>query len=260
VIYVCIPSFDEAPTVGLLLWKIRRMFTEFPREYQLLVVNDGSTDQTAEVLEPYANVLPLTVVNRKERQGYAASIEELLRLAVDLSDRPKRDCAILMHADFTHGAEFIPELVRQMDSGADMVVAESSLEGEPSRMLRIVRRMAPLLLRNSVRIPGVSDVVSGFAAFRLVILRNAFRSYQGPLLTTDGWAANAELYARAAQSARRVETIEAVERRNNRSRPSRLAPLATARQLWRAGPRLKAVARLVASAPPRQGRQPTEMI
>jgi len=260
VIYVCIPSFDEAPTVGLLLWKIRRMFTEFPREYQLLVVNDGSTDRTAEVLEPYVKVLPLTVINRKERQGYAASVEELLRLAVELSDRPKRDCAILMHADFSHGAEFIPELVRQVDSGADMVVAESSLEGEPSRMLRIVRRMAPLLLRNSVRIPGVSDVVSGFAAFRLVILRNAFRTHNGPLLTTDGWAANAELYARAAQSARRVETIEAVERRNIRSRPSRLAPLATARELWRAGPRLKAVARSVAAIPPRQGRQPTEMI
>lgn len=244
--------------MGLLLWKIRRVFTEFPREYQLLVVNDGSTDRTAELLEPYSKVLPLTVINRKQRLGYAASVEEVLRLAVERTDRPKRDCAILMHADFSHGAEFIPELVRQIDSGADLVVTKSSLEGEPSRMLRMVRRMAPLLLRNSVRIPGVSDVVSGFAAFRLVILRNAFRSQTGPLLTTDGWAANAELYARAAQSARRVETIESVERRNNRSRPSRLAPLAMARELWRAGPRLKAVTRSVA-APPRPGRQPTEV-
>lgn len=259
-IYICIPSYNEAPTVGLLLWKIRRVFTEFSREYQLLVVNDGSTDSTAEVLEPYAKVLPLTIVNRKERLGYAASVEELLRLAVDRTDRPKRDCAILMHADFTHDAEFLPELVRQVESGADLVVAESTLEGEPSRMLRMVRRIAPLLLRNSVRIPGVSDIVSGFAAFRLVTLRNAFRSHNGPLLTTDGWAANAELYTRAAQSARRVETIEAVERKSHRSRPSRLAPFATARDLWRAGPMLKAVARTVAAPPPRQGRQPTEMI
>lgn len=244
--------------MGLLLWKIRRMFTEFPREYQLLVVNDGSTDKTAEVLEPYAKVLPLTVINRKERQGYAASVEELLRLAVELTDRPKRDCAILMHADFSHGAEYIPELIRQIDSGADLVVAKSTLEGEPSRMFRMVRRMAPLLLRNAVRIPGVSDIVSGFAAFRLVILRNAFRSHTGPLLTTDGWAANAELYARAAQSARRVETIESVEHRGIRSRPSRLAPMAMARELWRAGPRLKAVTRSVAALP-RQSRQPTEV-
>jgi glycosyltransferase involved in cell wall biosynthesis len=260
VIYICIPSYNEAPTVGLLLWKIRRIFTEFSREYHLLVVNDGSTDATAELLEPYTKVLPLTVVSRKERQGYAATVEELLRLAVDRTDRPKRDCAILMPADFSQGAEFLPELVRQIESGADLVVAESSLEGEPSRMVRLVRRMAPLLLRNAVRIPGVSDVVSGFAAFRLMTLRNAFRTYPGPLLTTEGWAANAELYTRAALSARRVETIEAVERRDIRSRPSRLAPMATARDLWRAGPRLKAVTRAVNAAESRPGRQPTEMI
>ena len=39
-IYVCIPSHNEAPTVGLLLWKIRQVFSGFPREYHLLVVDD----------------------------------------------------------------------------------------------------------------------------------------------------------------------------------------------------------------------------
>jgi hypothetical protein len=165
-----------------------------------------------------------------------------------------------MPADCSQGAEVLTELVRQIECGAVLVVGGSCLEGEPSRMVRLVRRMAPLLLRNAVRIPGVSDVVSGFAAFRLMTLRNAFRTYPGPLLTTEGWAANAELYTRAALSARRVETIEAVERRDIRSRPSRLAPMATARELWRAGPRLKAVTRAVNAAESRPGRQPTEMI
>lgn len=258
-IYICIPSYNEAPTVGLLLWKIRQVFSEFTREYQLLVANDGSTDATAEVLEPYTKVLPLTVVTHKERKGYAATVEELLRLAVERTDRPKRDCAILMHADFTHGAEFLPELVKQIESGADLVVAEAKVEGEPSRLLRWIRRAAPLLLRNTVRIPGVTDVVSGYAAFRLVILRNALRSQSGPLLTTDGWAANAELFTRAAQSARRIEAITAVERRDVRPRPSRLAPWGMAKELWRAGPQLKAVSRTVRT-PPRTERQPTEMI
>jgi glycosyltransferase involved in cell wall biosynthesis len=87
-IYVCIPSRNEAPTVGLLLWKIRQVFAAFPREYQLLVLDDGSTDCTAEVLEPYARVLPLTVIRRASPEGYAASVEELLRKAVELTDRP----------------------------------------------------------------------------------------------------------------------------------------------------------------------------
>jgi glycosyltransferase involved in cell wall biosynthesis len=221
-IYVCIPSYNEAPTVGLLLWKVRQVFAGFPREYQLLVLDDGSDDGTAEVLERYTRVLPLTVARHQERRGYAASVEELLRQAVERTDRPKRDAAILMHADFAHGPNFIPDLVRRIESGADIVIAQSTLEGESSRARRLVRRLAPVLLRGVVTVPGVTDVVSGFAIFRLVALRNAFRNHPAPLLTTEGWAANAELYDRAARHARRLETISAVERSDLRQRPSRM--------------------------------------
>src|SRR5688572_10804349 len=232
-IYVCIPSYNEAPTIGLPLWKIRQVFAGFQREYQLLVLDDGSTDATGEVLERYTRVLPLSVMRHKERQGYALSVEELLRQAVERTDRPKRDCAILMHADFAHGPNFIPDLVRRIESGADIVIAEGKLQGEPSRTRRLVRRLAPALLRGVVSVPGVSDVVSGFAIFRLVTLRNAFRSQPPPLLTTQGWAANAELYDRAARHARRLECIPVVERRDLRQRPSRLNSWDAAMTVWR---------------------------
>ena len=233
-IYVCIPSRDEAPTVGLLLWKIRQVFAAFPREYQLLVLDDASSDTTAEVLEPYARVLPLTVIRRTQPQGYAASVEELLRRAVDLTDRPKRDAAILMHADFAHNPQIVPDLVRRIESGADLVVAQGELVGEPSRSLRLLRRHAPALLRGVVSVPSVTDLVSGFAAIRLVALRNAIRSQAGRLLHTDGWAANAELFWRTSRYARRVETVSSVERHDLRSRPSRVRPWEAATQLWSA--------------------------
>ena len=232
-IYICIPSYNEAPTIGLLLWKVRQVFAGFPREYQLLVLDDGSNDLTAEVLERYTRVLPLTVTRHPERMGYAVSVEELLRQAVDRTDRPKRDAAVLMHADFAHGPSFIPDLVRRIESGADIVIAQSKLQGEPSRVRRLVRRLAPVLLRGVVSVPGVSDVVSGFSIFRLVTLRNAFRNQPAPLLTTQGWAANAELYDRAARHARRVETISAVERGDLRQRPSRLNSWDAAMTVWR---------------------------
>ena len=85
-IYVCIPSHNEAATIGLLLWKVRQVFAGFPREYQLLVLDDGSTDATGEILAPYARVLPLTVVRHSRRLGYAASVQELFRTAIELTD------------------------------------------------------------------------------------------------------------------------------------------------------------------------------
>lgn len=234
-IYVCIPSYDESPTVGLVLWKIRKVFEEFPREYQILVVDDASSDQTQDLLTPYTKVLPLTVVRHATRKGYARSVEELLNLALTRTDRPKRDSAILMHADFAHGPEYLPNFVRRLESGADMVVGEATLEGEPSRGRRMVRRWAPLLLRRAVKVPGVSDTVSGFVAFRLMTLKNALRSNGTPVLSSEGWAANAELIGRAAQHARRIETVKIVERHDLRPRESRVDPWDTARQIWRAG-------------------------
>jgi dolichol-phosphate mannosyltransferase len=234
-IYVCIPSHNEGPTIGLVLWKIRKVFQEFPREYQILVADDGSSDGTAEILEPYTNVLSLTVIRHPTRQGYARSVEALLNTALERTDRPKRDTAVLMHGDFAHGPEFLPEFVRRLDSGADMVVGEATLAGEPSRGRRLVRRFAPMLLRRAVRVEGVNDIVSGFVAFRLMTLRNTLRQPGALRLSADGWAANAELIGRAARHARRIETVPVVERHDLRQRESRVEPWALARQVWRAG-------------------------
>jgi glycosyltransferase involved in cell wall biosynthesis len=238
-IYVCIPSHNEAKTVGLLLWKIRQVFAEFPREYQLLVGDDASTDNTREVLEPYTKVLPLEVVRNTTRLGTARTVERLLKLALERTDRPKRDGAIILHADFTHAVTVLPELIKKLDSGADLVVAEGTVGGSEPRGYRWLRRWGSYLLPRAAKVPGVRDGLSGFLAVRLVCLRGALRASGDQLLHLDGWAGRAELLARLGRQARRTDVLTAPERIDLRERPSRIDPWEVAKSIWRARPLLR---------------------
>lgn len=231
-IYVCVPVHNEARTVGLVLWKVRQVFTAFEREYQIIACDDASTDGSTDVLTSYARVLPLTVIKHRARLGYARSLEELLRLALQRTDRPKRDCAITLHADFVHGPETMEEMVKRLESGADLVVAEQYRErGIRSWGERWARRWVPRLLRVG---GGVTDSISGFTALRLIVLRQATKgSDAAPLLTTDGWTANAELLARLGAHARRIEVVASAARYDLKQRPSRSRPWQQLVAAWR---------------------------
>ncbi len=234
-IYVCVPVHNEAKTVGLVLWKVRQVFTAFQREYQIIACDDASTDGTADVLSSYARVLPLTVIKHRSRQGYARSLEELLKIALQRTDRPKRDCAITLHADFVHAPETMEEMVKRLESGADLVVAEQyRTQGPEARSWqeRWARQWAPWLLRVG---GGVKDSISGFVALRLVVLRQATapRGADAPLLTAEGWVANAELLARLGAHARRIEVVSSAARYDLKQRPSRANPWQQLLSAWR---------------------------
>jgi glycosyltransferase involved in cell wall biosynthesis len=233
-IYVCIPSHNEAQTVGLLLWKIRQVFTDFPREYQFLVGDDASTDTTREVLEPYTKVLPLEVIRNRERRGTTHTVEALLKVALERTDRPKRDAAVVLHADFTHAVTLLPELIKRLDSGADLVVAEGNVSGAEPRGYRLLRRWGTHLLPGAARVPGVRDGLSSFLAVRLVCLRGALKASGDQLLHLDGWAGRAELLARLGRQSRRTDVVSAPERLDLRERASRINPWTEAKALWRA--------------------------
>src|SRR3989475_4259094 len=139
------------------------------------------------------------------------------------------------------------EMVKRLESGADLVVGELLQERGGSRALRLARRWAPRLLR----LPGLHDTISGFVALRLVVLRQALRAEQSaasaapaappaPLLTPGGWCANAELLARLVPHARRLDPIPAAARYDLVQRPSRVRPLHELLAAWRARPVIRA--------------------
>jgi glycosyltransferase involved in cell wall biosynthesis len=241
VIYFCIPAYNEAATVGVLLWKIRKVMEEFPRDYEIFVLDDGSTDGTLDVLAPYARVLPLTVIRHERQSGYAAAVERLIREAVGRSTHPRRDVAITLQADFTEAPEDIPGLIRRIEGGADIVEAAIISEGrEVPRSLRLARRGIPWMMRGTALPEGIRDPVSGFRAYRVSVLKRTLADRNGsPLLTTNGWAANVELLAATAPHSRRTEGLEVQRRYDMRQRASRFRPWPTLVEIWNVTRRMR---------------------
>ena len=243
-LYVCIPAYNEAPTIGVLLWRIRSVFQEYAREYDVTVYDDGSTDATAETLAPYARVLPLTVLRGESRRGYAAALDTLLRAVARTTRYPRRDAAVVMQADFTDQPEHLPELVKRFEGGADVVVAEMAREHGRTAPppVRQLRRVAPWVLRPFVSVPGVRDPLGAYRLYRIAVLRDLIKAAgDAPLVSADGWGANVELLLRASRVARRVETVELAPRYDLRPRESRVRPWNDAIGLYRFGRTARAI-------------------
>lgn len=234
-IYVCIPAHDEARTVGVLLWKIRNVMADFGRDYRILVMDDASTDGTAAVLERYRSSLPLTILRSEERLGYGRAVERLLRRTVDDSQYPKRDCAVVLQADFTEDPTDLVDLVKTLEGGADIVAGtlDEEPEGEP-RLVRMARWLAPRVLGRTWRRAPVSDPLNGLRVYRIIVLKKALREEDPPGVTADDpWTANVELLRVLAPHARRIEEVPVGLRTELRTRPSRFRPLRALRDLVR---------------------------
>ncbi|MFI5206398.1 MAG: glycosyltransferase family 2 protein [Gemmatimonadales bacterium] len=231
-IYVLVPAHNEAPTVGLLLWKIRQLFTSFNREYHLLVVNDGSTDGSDGVLAPYTRALPLTLITHRQRRGYARSLEALLRESIRRTDRPRRDFAVTIQADFSESPDDLLELIKRLEGGADVVVPDRRRRAGAGRVERFARGTLARLVRGKLALEGASDVVGTMRGYRLTVIERLVREAgNSPILSREGWAADLELLARVSRHARRTESVVVTGERHESARPSRLRPLAEA---WRA--------------------------
>lgn len=223
-LYLCIPARNEEATIGPLLWKIRKVMAEFGRDYQVLVLDDASSDATAETLERYRRVIPLTVIREESPIGHGRALERLLKTAVDLSRYPKRDAVITLQADFSESPDLLVPLVKTLEGGADVVVGrqeENSVDPTPRQRVW-ARRGARFLMGRSFRGAPVSDPFCGLRAYRIVSLRKALREWgDRPLTTGEGWGANLEILSVVAPFARRIEETPVHVRYRDLPRESR---------------------------------------
>ena len=229
-IYVCIPAHNEAATIGVLMWKLRRELGEFRRDYRIVVHDDASTDGTDNVLSRYRRSLPLTILRSEERLGYAGSVDRLLRHVVAEAPYPKRDCAVILQGDFTERPEDVVSLVKVIEGGADIVVGVLPVEAEGiPRAVRLARRAARFVLAGALRSAPVSDPLGGLRAYRVIVLKKARRDVPDdqPVVRAEGWAANLEWLRFLVPHARRVSEVPLALRYDLQVRPSRFRPWRT---------------------------------
>jgi dolichol-phosphate mannosyltransferase len=231
-IYIGIHAHDEHQTVGVLLWRLRKLFQEEGQDFHIVVVDDASTDGTFEVLEPYLEILPLTVLRNETRRGHAACTERIIREVLDRSEYHRRDALVTMHPDFTHPPETLHEMLRRYQSGADLVLGVAGDWRGASRSYRMGRWLASRIAPYLPLPPEAEDPVSGYRLYRLFVLHrvlDARSSSGGPLLRHEGWAANAELLALVWPHTRQVEQVEYTFDVTRRYRESRVRFLP---QVW----------------------------
>ena len=221
--------------MGVLLWRIRKVFQEYSREYEVIVYDDGSTDETAATLEPYCKVLPLTILHGEKREGFGHALNTL---CADVSRRtkyPRRDAMVIMQGDFTDQPEVLPELLKRFEGGADIVTTERERDAMPTAVRRLAK-VGPWMMRPFVSAKDVVDPFSSFKLYRISLLRDYAKSAAGtPLVTTDGWASNLEMFIKLAPLARKIDTVAVAPRYDLRPRETRVRTFADAMALYRAG-------------------------
>ncbi len=238
-LYLAIPAQNEVATIGVLLWRLRTVLAEFPREYEVVVYDDASTDETAVVAEQYVHAMPVTVLRGKTPVGYAGAVDALARYVANQTRYPRRDAMLLLQGDFTDPPGIVPEFARRFEGGADLVIGERTAVVDAPVPVRRLFSAAGWALRPFVRVNGIRDLTGSMRLVRISALRDLVRAAgDAPICSGDSWTANADLLLRLVPHARKVETVPMEPTYGVRTRETRRVTvrdgLAALRWAWRA--------------------------
>lgn len=158
---ILLPAYNEELAIGRVLEEIVQAMSHQPLRYEILVVDDASTDRTAAAAEEFARTCrecPVRVVRCPENRGAGAARKVGIRAA-------RGEIVVMLDADGSYPAAAIPELLRHFPAYDQVNGARTSEQGT----LRWLRRPAKWFIRKLAcyltghRIP---DLNTGLKAFK----------------------------------------------------------------------------------------------
>lgn len=182
------PAFNEENSLPQLLPKIEDVFKKTQTEYRIVVVNDGSTDQTSKILEDFSKLMSIDVVNHSINRGLGETERDGFEY-ISLRCR-NEDIVIRMDCDDTHEPEYFDGLMKKIKAGYDVVIASRFQAGGGQRGVDTYRAFisycANLFMKFMFNIDGIKDYSCGYRAYRGKVIRDAIQVFGNGFIQLKG--------------------------------------------------------------------------
>lgn len=201
-IIITIPAYNEEKTLPHVLHEIKEVMKNTSYEYEVLIVNDGSTDKTTETGKNLG-----AVVVEKKHSGLAETFKEEMRVCLSR----KADIIVHTDADGQYHPKHIPELIEKVKSGFDLVLG-SRFYGKLRHMpfLKRIGNKAFSKVISSLTRVKITDSTTGFRAFTAEIAKEI--NYINTFTYTQ------EQIIKAAKQGFRIGEIPIIARKTRDSR------------------------------------------
>jgi polyisoprenyl-phosphate glycosyltransferase len=153
---VVLPCYNERDHVEQEIKRIRAAFEAAGMTYELICIDDGSTDGTREVLERIPD-LKLILFQRNQGSGTARRIG---------TQEARGQVVVWTDADMTYPNELLPELVRGLDDSFDQVVGARRSEAGTYKFFRVPAKWAIRRLASYLTNSAIPDLNSGMRVFK----------------------------------------------------------------------------------------------
>jgi len=227
--YILLPAYNEEKSIGLLLQRINDAMQTAGAEYRVVVVNDGSTDRTADIVSQYQEDLPVELINHEVNKGLGQAMQTgLIRAAGLVLDN---DVLITMDADNTHDPAIIESMAAKLKNGVNLVIASRYENGGKEVGLSHIRsflsRGASSLLTMFFPIEGAKDYTCGYRAYQGALVRRAYFIYGYRLVEEHGFTCMAEIIIKMSKINAKVAEVPLVLRYDFKSGPSKMKVVRT---------------------------------